>query len=80
MAVIFQSENIPFPKIIKKRDTANWIRAVAETYGKKVGNLSYLFCNDRKILEMNQQFLNHNYFTDIITFDYSEMNVISVIS
>lgn len=77
MAITFESENVPYPRIIKKRATANWIRTVADTYEKKVTDLSYLFCDDQKILTMNRQYLHHGYYTDIITFDYSENEVIS---
>lgn len=57
---------------IKKRETTAWIKAVAETYGKKVGEITYIFCSDEKILEVNRQYLQHDYYTDIITFDYCE--------
>lgn len=57
---------------IKKRETTAWIKAVAETYGKKVGEIVYIFCSDEKILEVNRQYLQHDYYTDIITFDYCE--------
>ena len=46
-----------------------WLTLVAERHNRIVGNLSYIFCDDPKILEVNRQFLNHDYFTDIITFD-----------
>lgn len=46
-----------------------WLTLVAERHNRIVGNLSYIFCNDPKILEVNRQFLNHDYFTDVITFD-----------
>lgn len=46
-----------------------WIEEVAKAHGRIVGTLSYIFCNDPKILEVNRQFLQHDYFTDIITFD-----------
>jgi len=46
-----------------------WIVAVAESHARIVGNLSYIFCDDPRILEVNRQFLSHDYFTDIITFD-----------
>lgn len=46
-----------------------WIEAVADAHGRMVGNLSYIFCDDERILEVNRQFLNHDYYTDIITFD-----------
>ena len=57
---------------IKKRKTTRWIKAVAATYGKKIGEIGYLFCDDEKILEVNREFLSHDYYTDIITFDYCE--------
>ena len=50
---------------------SQWIEAVARSFNKPVGELAYIFCNDEKILEVNKEFLNHDYFTDIITFDYS---------
>ena len=76
MAINFQSEEVSFP-LIKKRETVNWIRSVAKTYGKSTGEISYMFCNDEKIIEINRRFLQHDYYTDIITFDYSEGLVIS---
>lgn len=76
MAITFEAENIDFPKI-KKRETANWIKSVAKSYGKQTGDISYLFCTDEKILEVNRQYLQHDFYTDIITFDYSEGNHIS---
>ena len=48
-----------------------WIRAVAAQYGFAVGQLNYVFCDDEKILAVNREFLQHDYYTDIITFDYS---------
>lgn len=48
-----------------------WIRAVAAGYGFSVGDISYIFCNDDKILAVNREFLQHDYYTDVITFDYS---------
>jgi rRNA maturation RNase YbeY len=62
---------------IKKRPTTAWIRAVAATYGKRVGDVNYIFCNDERILEVNREYLQHDYYTDIITFDYTEDDVIS---
>ena len=62
---------------IKRRETSAWIKSVAASYGKKVGDIAYIFCNDEKILEVNKEYLQHDYYTDIITFDYCEGNVIS---
>ena len=65
--ISYEAEGVKFPHI-KKRETSNWIRLVAATYGKKVGEIGYLFVNDEKILEVNNEYLGHDYYTDIITF------------
>ena len=62
---------------ISHRETTKWVRAVAASYGKRVGEVAYVFCNDDKILEVNRQYLKHEYFTDIITFDYCEGDMLS---
>ena len=69
--ITYEAEGVKFPDI-KKRETSNWIRRVAESYGKRIGEIGYMFVNDDKILEVNKQYLGHDYYTDIITFDYSE--------
>lgn len=63
--------------VLEKQKLNRWIKEVAADYNKKVGDIAYLFCNDERILEVNKQYLDHDYFTDIITFDYSERNIIS---
>lgn len=55
----------------------SWVGKVAGAHGRILGPLVYIFCDDNKILEVNRQFLNHDYFTDIITFDYSRGKLIS---
>lgn len=62
---------------ISHRETTKWVRAVAASYGKRMGEVAYVFCNDDKILEVNRQYLKHDYFTDIITFDYCEGDMLS---
>ena len=69
--ITYSNENVAMPKI-KRRDTSKWIRQVAASYGRKVGEVGYLFCDDEKILEVNNEYLGHDYYTDIITFDYDE--------
>jgi len=71
MPVSFFTEDVKCP-LIKKREIVKWIKNVATSYGKKVGIITYIFCSDAKILEINRQYLQHDYYTDIITFDYSE--------
>ena len=74
--ITYNSENVKMPNI-RRRDTTAWIRRVAATYGKRVGEVGYLFCDDEKILEVNREFLQHDYYTDIITFDYDEGDTIN---
>lgn len=62
---------------IKRREISAWVKSVAQSLGKKVGDVAYIFCNDEKILEVNREYLQHDYYTDIITFDYTEENTIS---
>lgn len=76
MDITFQSEGVEDPQIDEAK-LANWIESIAKLYNKEIGEISYLFCDDEKILEVNQQYLNHDFYTDIITFDYSEENMIS---
>ena len=74
--ITYSNEGVSMPKI-KRRAITAWIKVVAASYNRKVGEVGYLFCNDEKILEVNQQYLGHDYYTDIITFDYDEGDVIN---
>ena len=68
--ISFEIKNVDWPVLdLKKVDT--WLQEVAAAHDRKIGNLNYLFCDDEEILNINRQFLNHDYYTDIITFDYS---------
>ena len=60
-------------KMLLKR----WIKTVAEQNGCKIGDVNVIFCNDPSILDINTQFLGHDYYTDIITFDYSNENILN---
>ena len=71
MAVSYFAEDVKMPAI-KNRETTDWIRRVASGYGKKCGDIAYIFCSDEKILEVNKAYLQHDYYTDVITFDYTE--------
>ena len=74
--ISYQSENIKMPAL-HRRETSAWLRRVVDSYGRRVGNIAYIFCDDGKILEVNKKFLHHDYFTDIITFDDDEGNLVS---
>ena len=68
--ITFTSDNIPMPAI-DVRKVEQWIKSTAAQYGYSVGDLNYIFCDDEKILAVNQEFLQHDYYTDVITFDYT---------
>ena len=60
-----------------KTRNSKWLRLVAESEIRKIGDISIIFCSDNYILDVNQQYLQHDYFTDIITFDYCEGDKLS---
>lgn len=66
--ISFNAENVEMP-VFDRSKVREWIADVAAAHGFSVGRLSYLFCDDECILETNRKFLNHDYYTDIITFD-----------
>ncbi len=74
--ITYSVEGVKMPKI-KKRETSAWIRKVAASHGRKVGEVGYMFVDDEKILEVNNEYLGHDYYTDVITFDYDEGDVIN---
>lgn len=74
--ITYNTDGVRMPDI-RKRATTAWIKDVAATYGRKVGEIGYMFVSDEKILEVNNEYLGHDYYTDIITFDYDEGDVIN---
>lgn len=64
------SQEVDFPQI-ETTKLEQWLEDVARSHNRILGPLTYIFCNDAKIIEVNRQFLNHDYYTDIITFDYT---------
>ena len=72
----FTAKKIEMPDFDQEK-IGTWIEAVAGIFGRSVGALTYIFCDDEKILEVNREFLQHDYYTDIITFDYSTKRRIS---
>ena len=74
--ISYNTVNVKMPAI-RRRDTSAWVKAVAASYGKKVGEIAYIFVEDEEILRVNREYLQHDYYTDIITFDYTEGDTIS---
>ena len=74
--IAYYTEDVKMPTFPKRKMNA-WIKSVANKYKKNVGEIAYIFCSDKKILEVNKQYLQHDYYTDIITFDYCERDVLN---
>ena len=74
--VSYFTEDISF-QFKEKRLTSRWLKFVAESETKRLGDIAVIFCSDHYILDVNMKYLQHDYFTDIITFDYCEGNVLS---
>ena len=75
-SISFHNEGVN-TKTPSKRLLKAWIKEFVSNHKKKVGELAFVFCDDEKILEVNRNFLQHDYYTDIITFDYCEGNIVS---
>ncbi|MFK7058683.1 rRNA maturation RNase YbeY [Flavobacterium oreochromis] len=58
-------------------DYTEWIKTVIESENKELSEINYIFCNDEYLLEINKQYLDHDYYTDVISFDYTENNLIA---
>ena len=74
--ISFEVKDVELPSLDYEK-VSLWLKLVADNFSKRIGNLNYLFCNDEEILEVNKKFLQHDYFTDIITFDYSHKTIVS---
>jgi len=72
----FETRGVEMPDF-DNRSVQQWIRSVAADYGFRVGEVTYVFCNDDEELAVNRQFLQHDFYTDVITFDYSTKTVLS---
>lgn len=76
MPILFYHEDVKVLKL-ERRKIKEWIKSVIISENKKPGAINYIFCSDEYLLNVNREYLDHDYFTDIITFDYVENNLIS---
>ena len=74
--IFYHTEDISFV-LQNENTTSNWLVKLVERHNKKLGELNYIFCSDDYLLKLNLEHLNHDYFTDIITFDYCDEDRIS---
>ena len=71
MAVQYQTQDCSF-RFSGRRKTTDWIRRTAKAEGHRTGDITVVFCSDTALLEINRRYLSHDYYTDIITFDYTD--------
>ena len=76
MSVSFHSDRITFD-VNNKRKLNSWILSCVSVHNKSCGDINVIFCDDEYLLSVNNTYLNHDYYTDIITFDYSQKDMIS---
>lgn len=79
MAVRYHTDDCTY-RLPDKRLTAAWLRNVAEEEGYALGEVNYIFCSAQRLLAMNRQYIGHDYFTDVITFDYSDLKGLRTVS
>ena len=79
MAVRYFTDDCTY-RLPQKRLTAQWLHEVAAGEGYALGDVTYIFCSAQRLLEMNRQYLGHDYFTDVITFDYSDRKGARIVS
>jgi probable rRNA maturation factor len=76
MSIKYFAEDVSIPKIVRRR-TNEWIKKVIVSEGKSLGDISFIFCSDGYLLEVNRKYLDHDFYTDIITFDYVDNDIIN---
>lgn len=76
MGIHYFTEDVSSP-VFKRREATNWIKKVTDLEGYKLGDVSFIFCSDDYLLDVNRRYLDHDYYTDIITFDYVEDKILN---
>lgn len=76
MIITYHTDGVNMP-LINECFIQEWIKQIASKYERRAGEIAYIFCSDKKILEVNRTYLQHDYYTDIITFDYCKSDLIS---
>lgn len=74
--ITYNVQGVELPNIDQSRIT-EWISQVAATYGRRVGDINYIFVDDEEILRINREFIQHDYYTDHIGFDYCEADILA---
>ncbi len=75
--LLFFCEDVKFPSFVTKKSLRTWASLIAKEYKRKLGQLSFILCGDERILAVNREYLGHDYYTDVITFDYYKGDILS---
>lgn len=75
--LFFKEGAAEYPSFFSDKLICKWLSVIASHYNHSLGAINFIFCDDEYILSVNRQYLNHDYYTDVITFDYCEVNVLS---
>lgn len=75
--ILFYKEGVKYPSFFSDTTIRQWLDLIALHYSKTIGNISFIFCDDEYILSVNRQYLKHDYYTDVITFDYCQGDLLS---
>jgi rRNA maturation RNase YbeY len=73
MPVFFHKEDSPLPSELRQGNWKSWLHRVANSHKRRIAALNYIFCSDHFLLDINQEYLQHDTYTDIVTFDYSDV-------
>lgn len=79
MSIRYHNEDCKYT-LPQKRNTTQWVQKIITREGYILGDINYIFCSAKRLLEINNQYLEHNYYTDVITFDYSDIEGTKVVS
>lgn len=75
--LFFKEGKIEYPSFFSETEICKWLNTIATCYKVELGAINFIFCDDEYILSINQRYLNHDYYTDVITFDYSQERILS---
>ena len=75
--LFFKEGKTDYPSFFSENEICEWLRVIAAQYRKVLGAINFIFCDDEYILSVNRQYLKHDYYTDVITFDYCNGEVLS---
>ncbi len=73
----YKEGKVEYPSFFSDVLICKWLNVIAKHYNRQLGALNFIFCDDEHILSVNRKYLNHDYYTDVITFDYCSSDILS---